>query len=95
MKKTAFLINAGRAGLVDRAALEAVLKDARIAGAAFDVFWAEPADPADPLLAFPNFILTPHVAGFSDNAIAHIAGEVAANIHRLRDGEPLVNVAVG
>lgn len=92
MKKTAFLINAGRAGLVDRAALEAVLKDARIAGAAFDVFWAEPADP---LLAFPNFILTPHMAGFSDNAIAHIAGEVAANIHRPRDGEPLVNVAVG
>lgn len=95
MKETAFLINVGRAGLVDRAALEAVLKDRRIAGAAFDVFWGEPADPADPLLALTNFVLTPHVAGFSDNSIAHIAGEVVANIHRLCRGEPLAFVADG
>lgn len=95
MKDTAFLVNVGRAGLVDRAALQSALQHGRIAGAAFDVFWAEPADPADPLLALENFILTPHVAGFSDNAIAHIAAEVAANIHRLREGAPLANLAPG
>lgn len=95
MKDSAFLVNVGRAGLVDRAALQSALQDGRIAGAAFDVFWAEPADPADPLLALGNFILTPHVAGFSDNAIAHIAAEVAANIHRLREGAPLANLTTG
>jgi D-3-phosphoglycerate dehydrogenase len=79
--------------LVDRAALEAALKDKRIAGAAFDVFWGEPADPADSLLALTNFVLTPHVAGFSDNSIAHIAEEVVANIHRLCRDEPLAFVA--
>lgn len=95
MKDAAFLINVGRAGLVDRMALEAALKHRRIGGAAFDVFWGEPADPTDALLSFTNFILTPHVAGFSDLAVAHVAGEVSANIHRLRRGEPLVNVAGG
>lgn len=93
MKNSAFLINLGRAALVDRAALQSALERRAIAGAASDVFWNEPADPGDPLLALDNFLLTPHVAGFTDNSIAHIATEVALNIARLRNGEPLANLA--
>ena len=94
MKKSTFLINLGRAALVDRAALQSALERRAIAGAASDVFWNEPAEPGDPLLALDNFILTPHVAGFTDNSVAHIATEVTSNIARLRNGEPLANLAV-
>lgn len=94
MRPNALLVNTGRARLVDRQALHEALASRRIAAAAFDVFWSEPADPGDPLLALENFVLTPHVAGFSDVAIADIAAEVVENIRRLEDDEPLRNVCV-
>jgi D-3-phosphoglycerate dehydrogenase len=95
MKSSAFLINTGRARLVVRQALHEALASKRIAGAAFDVFWDEPADPGDPLLALENFVLTPHVAGFSDTAVADIAEAVVDNIRRFAAGGPLVNVIPG
>jgi phosphoglycerate dehydrogenase-like enzyme len=68
MKTTAVLINAARGGLVDEMALKQILKDKRLAGAAFDVFAVEP--PADQeLLALPNFLVTPHLGGSSQESI--------------------------
>jgi D-3-phosphoglycerate dehydrogenase len=92
MKPTAYLVNTARAALVDYTALVDALRHGRLAGAAFDVFWSEPADPADPILALPNFVLTPHVAGFSDAAIERVTDAIADNLARLEAGRPLVNV---
>lgn len=95
MKPSAYLINVARGGLVDRNALIDALKSGRIAGAGFDVFWSEPADPKDPLLALPNFVLSPHVAGFSDVSVDHVTDVMVANFMRLAQGLPLLNVVAG
>ena len=63
MKRSAYLINVARAQIVDRDSLYTALLNRDIAGAAFDVFWQEPADPDDRLLKLDNFVLTPHIAG--------------------------------
>ena len=67
MQNGAVLINAARGGLVDEAALVAALTSGHLAGAAADVFQAEPAaSPA--LLALPTFLGTPHIGGSSAEA---------------------------
>ena len=61
MKPTATLVNIGRGGIVDDAALALALRDRRIAGAGLDVFEGEPqVNPG--LLTVPNVVLTPHIA---------------------------------
>jgi phosphoglycerate dehydrogenase-like enzyme len=68
MKKTAYLINIARGGIVDELALKMALQNNDIAGAAFDVFSDEP--PSDfELLNLPNFIATPHIGGSAAEAI--------------------------
>ena len=93
MRPTAYLINAARGALVDYDALLTSLLEGTIAGAAFDTFWSEPANPDDPILALDRFLLTPHVAGFSDVSIDYVTDVVAYNIHSLQSGEALINVA--
>jgi phosphoglycerate dehydrogenase-like enzyme len=86
MKPSAFLINVARGRVVDRAALLAALREQRLAGAGLDVFWDEPTDPDDPLLALPNVIATPHVANMTLETIETIARVAADNIRRVRAG---------
>jgi phosphoglycerate dehydrogenase-like enzyme len=88
MKPSAFLINVARGRVVDRAALWAALREQRLAGAGLDVFWDEPADPNDPLLALPNVIATPHVANMTLETIETIARVSAENIRRVQAGLP-------
>ena len=87
MKRTAFLINVSRAQIVNRDALYTALYNGAIAGAAFDVFWEEPADPYDRLLQLDNFVQTPHIAGWTIDS-ANVAAEVIRkNIEMVAQGE--------
>jgi phosphoglycerate dehydrogenase-like enzyme len=86
MKPSAFLINVARGRVVDRAALLAALREQRLAGAGLDVFWDEPIDPDDPLLALPNVIATPHIANMTVETIETIARVSAENIRRVQAG---------
>lgn len=71
MKKHALLINAARGGLVDEVALKEMLRDGKLAGAAFDVFETEPPQDLE-LLALENFLVTPHIGGSSEEAILNM-----------------------
>jgi phosphoglycerate dehydrogenase-like enzyme len=68
MRHDSILVNVARGGLVDEKALKAMLKDSRIAGAAFDVFASEPPSDME-LLGMPNFLATPHIGGSALEAI--------------------------
>lgn len=91
MKPGAFLINVARGRVVDREALRAALSEQRLAGAGLDVFWDEPIDPDDPLLAMPNVVATPHVANMTIESIETIARAAADNIRRVQGGLPPIH----
>ena len=90
MKPTAILINTARGNLVDEAALIDALTTDRIAGAGFDVLSVEPPRDGNPLLDLdlPNFILTPHVAWSSREAMQGLADQVVDNIEAFVAGAP-------
>ncbi len=88
MKPGAFLVNLGRGGLLPREALLDALAGGRLGGAGLDVFWAEPADPDDPVFRY-NVIATPHVGGSTDISTRGILDAVADNLRRLDRGLPL------
>ena len=92
MKPTAYLINVGRGVIVDLADLTAALKEGEIAGAALDVFEVEPLPPEHELWGMENVIITPHVAGFSPQVPGRHLEVLLENIHRFREGYPLLNV---
>jgi|SRR6516164_2851194 len=64
MKPTAYYISAGRGQTVDEAALLAVLRKRRIAGAALEVFQTEPLPPDSPFWDLPNVFILPHIGGY-------------------------------
>ncbi len=90
MKPDAILINTARGNLVDEVALVDALKSGRIAGAGFDVLSVEPPREGNPLLELdlPNFILTPHVAWSSREAMQTLADQVVDNIEAFVAGTP-------
>jgi D-3-phosphoglycerate dehydrogenase len=87
MKKSAYLINVARAPIVDKEALFDALKTRSIAGAAFDVFWNEPPTEDEKLLQLDNFILTSHIAGWTNEAVEATGRIIAINIARISRGE--------
>jgi len=90
MKRSAILINTARGNLVDEAALETALVSGRIAGAGFDVLGVEPPRDGNRLLDLnlPNFILTPHVAWGSRQAMQILADQLVDNIEAFVAGSP-------
>lgn len=83
MKRDAFLINVARAQIVEREALFNALTNRTIAAAAFDVFWEEPADPNDKFLSLDNFVLTPHLAGWTTETVEAATRLISTNINRV------------
>lgn len=90
MKPGAILINCGRGGLVDEAALVAALKYGQIVGAGFDVLTQEPPRDGNPLLKarLPNLIVTPHIAWASQEAANRLFDILLDNINRFVAGNP-------
>jgi D-3-phosphoglycerate dehydrogenase len=89
MKRTAFLVNTARGGIIDETALYDALKANKIAGAALDVFVEEPTPPDNPLLTLPNFIAAPHVAGVTKEAVDRMGLVAVQNIISVIDGKPI------
>ncbi|WP_026608294.1 D-2-hydroxyacid dehydrogenase [Methylocapsa acidiphila] len=90
MKRDAVLINTGRGGLVDEAALAEALTQGVIGGAGFDVLTVEPPKQGNILLdlRLPNFIITPHVAWASREAMQVLADQLIDNVDAFAAGKP-------
>jgi glycerate dehydrogenase len=90
MKPDAILLNTGRGGLVDEHALADALRNGIIGGAGVDVLSREPPTEGNPLLEIdqPNFILTPHIAWASHEAMQTLADQLIENIESFVHGEP-------
>jgi (S)-sulfolactate dehydrogenase len=86
MKRDAVLVNTARGGIVDEAALAAMLREGRLGGAALDVFENEPLAAGSPLAGAPRLLLTPHIAGVTlesnERVSAFIAERVAQALSR-------------
>jgi D-3-phosphoglycerate dehydrogenase/(S)-sulfolactate dehydrogenase len=80
MRDDALLVNAARGGIVNEEALARAIKAGKIAGAALDVFSAEPIDAAHPLLALENVLCTPHLGASTSEAQERVAVEIAEQV---------------
>lgn len=86
MKKGAWLINAARGELINEADLAEALKAGKLAGAALDVFVEEPTKNTA-LVALPNVLATPHIAGSTTEAQEEVGTQVAVQVRDyLADG---------
>jgi phosphoglycerate dehydrogenase-like enzyme len=84
-----YVVNVARGPVLDYDALNEALRAGTIAGAGLDVYWEEPIDPDDPILAH-NVSATPHIGGVTTAAYQAMGDAVAANVERLRRGDPVV-----
>jgi D-3-phosphoglycerate dehydrogenase / 2-oxoglutarate reductase len=94
MRPGAILVNVARGPVVDEAALVAALRDGRLGGAAIDVFDTQPLPRDHPFFALPNVILTPHMAGITEESMLRMGQGVVAEARRVAAGglpERLVN----
>jgi D-3-phosphoglycerate dehydrogenase / 2-oxoglutarate reductase len=88
MKRTAYLVNTARGGIIDETALHAALTGGALAGAGLDVFEREPPSPDSPLLRLPEVVMAPHMAGVTKESFDRMAVAVATNLLDLLDGKP-------
>lgn len=90
MRPGAVVINTARGGIVDEEALVDALRTGRLGGAALDVFAQEPLDSAagSRFSGVPNLILTPHIAGITEESNARVSQMTAENVRRaLNEGQ--------
>jgi phosphoglycerate dehydrogenase-like enzyme len=92
MKKNSYFIAVSRGGIYDMGGLVKALDEKRLAGAGVDVTDPEPLPKDHPLWKFENAIITPHIAGRSDQDAGRMVGTIQENIRRFDAGKPLINV---
>lgn len=87
MKRTAYIINTSRGGIIDELALADALKSGQIAGAMLDVMEKEPSPPDHPLFSCDNIFLTPHVAGLTEESQVRTSVMVAEDVVKVLKGQ--------
>jgi D-3-phosphoglycerate dehydrogenase len=92
MKPGALLVNVSRGPVVDDTALIEALQAGRIGGAALDVFTAQPLPASHPYLQLDNVIVTPHMAGITDESMMRMGVGAAGEAIRILEGELPVNL---
>lgn len=92
MRSDAYLINAGRAHVVDEPALLSVLRSGAIAGAGFDVFYEEPLADDSEWMTFDNVVLTPHIGGASNDVIREHSRIAMRSLRSWVAGEPITSI---
>ena len=92
MKPSAVLINISRGAIIDEQELTQALRNGQIAGAALDVMHPEPPADDHPLRSMPNVILTPHIAGYTEESVIEATTKAAAEIRRVLSGEMPLNL---
>jgi lactate dehydrogenase-like 2-hydroxyacid dehydrogenase len=84
------IVNVGRGSLIDEPALREALKAGRLWRAALDVFAQEPT-PAEAWADVPNAVLTPHIAGSSNEAVPLMVAQAIDNVQRFLAGQPVAS----
>ncbi|PLR69198.1 hydroxyacid dehydrogenase [Bacillus sp. UMB0893] len=87
MKTRACLINTSRGGIIDEEALAYALKNQLIAQAYLDVLEVEPVSPSNPLLTCKNAVLTPHIAGLTNESQVRTSRLVAKEVGKILKGK--------
>ncbi|HNX80867.1 MAG TPA: phosphoglycerate dehydrogenase [Candidatus Omnitrophota bacterium] len=93
MKNGVRMINCARGGIIDEQALIQAIKDGKVAGAAMDVFEAEPVAPDSELLKLDSVIVTPHLGASTEEAQVNVAIEVAEIVRDALLGRGIRNAA--
>src|SRR3989454_2279984 len=91
LNRGAVVINVARGQIIDETALINALESGHLGGAVLDVFRHEPLDPASPLWALPNVIISPHVSGVRPDHWEEVIDLFAQNLRRFERGDPLLN----
>ena len=92
MRPGALLVNVSRGPVVDDAALIAALREGRIGGAALDVFFTQPLPSEHPYFGFPNVIITPHMAGITEESMMRMGIGAAQETIRVLGGKLPLNL---
>jgi phosphoglycerate dehydrogenase-like enzyme len=92
MKRNSYFIAVSRGGIYEMGGLVKALDEKKLAGAGVDVTDPEPLPKGHALWKFDNVVVTPHIAGRSDNDAGRMVGTIKENLQRFVDGKPLINV---
>jgi D-3-phosphoglycerate dehydrogenase len=92
MKPAAVIVNVARGPTIDDDALIAALRENRIGGAALDVFATQPLPPEHPYFSFDNVVVTPHMAGITEESMLRMGVGAVEETLRVLAGELPVNL---